>query len=188
MPSPPQPTDPNDRTLPKQYAGKLPPSYYCRGWNAKQQKYCGARAGRGTDHPGTGRCSFHGGNHPVKHGQSRRYADITTLRVRELIAEHAESENPLDLLPELATARALFQDFLERTADDAHPAGLVESIKLLEKIAGIVESIEKLRRETAVTPKDLDILMLNMGLVVRQHVSDPEVCARISKGWLELRV
>jgi hypothetical protein len=30
--------------------------------------------------------------------------------------------------------------------------------------------------------------MLNMGLVVRQHVEDPETCKKIHDAWLALRV
>jgi hypothetical protein len=65
-----------DKTIPTQFVGKLEPNYYCRGWNAKREKYCRHRAGHGTDHNGVGRCSFHGGNidnaDKLKHGQSRR--------------------------------------------------------------------------------------------------------------------
>jgi hypothetical protein len=117
----------------------------------------------------------------------RRYANITTLRVRELIQEHAEAPNPLDLLPELAAARALLQDFIERTAEDEHPGGLAAAIGLISKIAGIVDSIEKARAQNALTIKELELLMLNMGLVVRQHVADDVTCKRIQEGWLALR-
>lgn len=186
----PKVTDQNDREIPDEYVGKLDPGYYCRAWNAKRQKYCKARAGSKTEHSGVGRCRRHdaGADGKVVHGQNRRYANLATNRVRELIEEHANDPNPLDLLPDLHAARAMLQDFIERTAEDEHPAGIAASIALVTKIVGIVETIERMRRETAITPKDLDRLMLNMGLVVRQHVADGEVCDRISKGWLELRV
>ncbi|HET8777967.1 MAG TPA: hypothetical protein VFN76_09940 [Candidatus Limnocylindria bacterium] len=105
-----------DRDLPATYVGKLEPNYYCRGWNEKRQKYCGARAGWSTDHPGVGRCRQHdgGGSKRVTHGQSRRYANIRSARLRHLIAEHAADPDPLNIEPELAAARALFQDFVER--------------------------------------------------------------------------
>jgi hypothetical protein len=47
--------------LPTTYVGKLESNYYCRAWNVKRQKYCGSRAGFGTNHPGSGRCKLHGG-------------------------------------------------------------------------------------------------------------------------------
>lgn len=170
---------------PVEYEGQLQPNYYCRGWNAKRQKYCKNRAGLKTDHLGVGRCAFHAGNTPTKHG---RYSTILTLRVSELIAQHGADENPLDVHPELATARALLQDFIERTADDQHPAGLAEAIKLLERIVRMVDTIERIKAQHAITPADLNRLMVNMGLIVRQFVTDDETCKRIQDGWLALRV
>jgi hypothetical protein len=81
---------------------------------------CGHMAGERTDHPGEGRCWLHGGRSPVKSG---RYSTIQRPALRELIAEHAADADPLDILPELAATRALFQDYLERF--DAHRAALL---------------------------------------------------------------
>lgn len=88
----------------------------------KNYKICGAKArshggicqnpaGAGTDHPGEGRCKFHGGNAPVKHG---RYSKITRPRIKELMEEFQNDPNPLDLLPETVLLRALLTDFVER--------------------------------------------------------------------------
>lgn len=75
---------------------------------------CKHPAGFRTDHPGIGRCWMHGGRSPVKHG---RYSKIKTETVRQLIEDHAADPDPLDILPELAATRALFQDFIERYAE-----------------------------------------------------------------------
>lgn len=83
---------------------------------------CGARKKRGrgtcqnvagfkTDHVGQGKCYLHGGLTPIKHG---RYSSIRRVAIRELIEQHAADPDPLNILPELAAARALFQDFIER--------------------------------------------------------------------------
>jgi hypothetical protein len=84
-------------------------------------KSCGARtrggghcrkgSGWGTDHPGQGRCKLHGGATPIKHG---RYSSIQRPALRQLIEKHEADPDPLNVLPELAAARALFQDFIER--------------------------------------------------------------------------
>lgn len=104
-----------DTTIPTTYQGKLEPNHFCRGWNAKRQKYCRARAGWGTEHHGVGRCRHHGGR---REGDPRvttgRYRSIETPRIAELIAQHLEDADPLNTLPDLAAARALFQDFVER--------------------------------------------------------------------------
>jgi hypothetical protein len=106
----------DDRTLPAAHQGKIAPNYYCRAWNAKRGKYCGARAGHGTAHPGRGRCNMHGGQ--KRGGDARvkaaRYSTINNERLSELIADHMEDADPLNMLPDVAAARAIFQDFIER--------------------------------------------------------------------------
>ncbi|MEL6705522.1 MAG: HGGxSTG domain-containing protein [Bacteroidota bacterium] len=72
---------------------------------------CRKTAGWGTDHPGTGKCRLHGGASPIKHG---RYSSVKRELIRRLIEQHADDPDPLDVLPEIAAARALFQDFVER--------------------------------------------------------------------------
>jgi hypothetical protein len=73
-----------------------------------------------TDHPGEGRCYLHGGLTPIKHG---RYSRIKRQAIRDLIAEFDADPDPLNILPELAAARALFVDFVERY--DAWRAALI---------------------------------------------------------------
>ena len=82
---------------------------------------CGARtrsgtpchqvAGFRTEHVGEGRCFLHGGLTPIKHG---RYSLIPRQRIADLIELHEQDADPLNLLPELAALRALFQDYIER--------------------------------------------------------------------------
>jgi len=81
---------------------------------------CHRPAGWGTDHPGVGRCKLHGGKTPARHG---RYSGLRNERLRVLIEAHETDPDPLNVLPELAAARALFQDFVERY--DEHTAALL---------------------------------------------------------------
>jgi hypothetical protein len=66
-------------------------------------------------HVGEGKCWMHGG---VKEGDARvkhyRYSSIRRERIAELIAEHQRDPDPLNILPEIAALRALFQEFVER--------------------------------------------------------------------------
>jgi hypothetical protein len=105
-----------DRTIPAEYAGKIEPNYYCRAWNTKRGKYCRSRAGHGTAHVGVGRCKVHGGH--KKDGDARvtgaRYSAVNSERLGELIAEHMADGDPLNMLPDIAAARAIFQDYIER--------------------------------------------------------------------------
>lgn len=100
-----------DRHVPTEYEGTLEPNYFCRHWNSKRAKYCRARAGQGTDHPGVGRCRWGGGATPVKHGL---FSTIEREDLRQLMAHHAANPDPLNLLPDLAKLRALADDFINR--------------------------------------------------------------------------
>jgi molecular chaperone DnaK (HSP70) len=52
-----------------------------------------------------------GGGRPAIHG---RYSKVKREQLRSLIEEHEADPDPLNIFPELAAARALFQDFIER--------------------------------------------------------------------------
>lgn len=83
----------------------------CGAHKRKSDTLCRNPAGFKTDHLGQGRCMYHGGKTPIKHG---RYSTITRANIRELIEKHAADPDPLDMLPELAAARAFFEDFVNR--------------------------------------------------------------------------
>lgn len=138
----------DDRHIPDAFEGKLEPNYFCRAWNPRRSKYCRSRAGAGTDHSGVGRCRLHDGRGKelLKHGRNRRYESMRAPRLQALIAEHAENEEPLDILPELAAARALFQDFVERY-DETTAALLAwhESYKSSGRVPLDPEKLEQLR-------------------------------------------
>lgn len=103
-----------EQHVPAEYAGKLEPNYYCRAWNAKREKYCRARAGAGTDHPGVGRCRHHEGR-PIVHGM-RSQTPIHNERIADLVQQFA-AQTPaekLNIFPELDLARALLYDWVGR--------------------------------------------------------------------------
>jgi hypothetical protein len=75
---------------------------------------CRQHAGWGTDHVGQGRCKLHGGRSLTKHG---RYSTIKRSELRDLIAQYEADPDPLNIAPELATARALFVDYINRYAE-----------------------------------------------------------------------
>ena len=83
---------------------------------------CGARtkstaqpckniAGKGTDHGGQGRCRFHGGATPIKHGM---YSKVVRPKVGERIAQLANSSELLDLRQEQAVLKSYFTEYLEK--------------------------------------------------------------------------
>lgn len=194
-----------NRRVPDEYAGDLPPNYYCRGWNGKRQKYCRARAGKGTDHPGRGRCKHHGGSTPIKSG---RYSTIERPRIRELIKEFEEDPDPLDLRPELDALRALFQDYVERYDEFAEallawhnswesedrpkkPRQIMDvatAHKVLDTIAKTVGRIEKIRSDAAISRQDLLRIINEMARVVDARVVDDAIKQKIRDDWLRIRL
>lgn len=83
----------------------------CGAASRRTGRPCANVAGFRTPHVGAGRCYLHGGLNPIKHG---RYSTIKRERIRDLIEQHAADPDPLNVLPEIAALRALFQEFIER--------------------------------------------------------------------------
>lgn len=85
---------------------------------------------------------------PVKHG---RYSSIERTRIKDLIEMHLNDPDPLDTFPELASARALFQDFIERY--ELNSAALIAwhhsrsvNPQDQEALFAVVNEIEELKR------------------------------------------
>ena len=168
---------------------------------------CTQRAGWGTDHVGQGKCKLHGGATPIRSGI---YSDIKRTELRKLIEEHAKNPDPLNILPELAAARALFQDFVDRydvwlgallawhdsftdpkQAEAAKPRQMVDladGVRIVAEITKIAERIEKIRSQNAVSRSDLLRIMEEMGRYVERHVKDSKARERIKDGWLSIRI
>lgn len=72
---------------------------------------CKQRAGFGTSHFGRGRCKFHGGATPIKHGV---HSTVHTTSIRDLAEHFEKNPDPLNILSELALMRALVVDFVNR--------------------------------------------------------------------------
>jgi hypothetical protein len=88
------------------------------GAKTRKNGTCRNGAGFRTVHAGQGKCYLHGGVQPgdrrVKHN---RYSKINHPRILELYAEHSNDTDPLDVFPDLAMARAIFQEYVERYAE-----------------------------------------------------------------------
>lgn len=184
---------PDGETGETRYVGKLDPNFFCRGWNAKRKKYCMARAGQATDHPGEGRCRNHGGTSLILHG---RFSEVTRGSIREhheKLEIETEAEK-LDILPEATMARALVANYVEEyekfrdqimeyNADEAAEAegdgrkprflkvpDLETAVELLERCAKIVDMVHKQRSANAVSLPDFFRVMALMSEVVNLEV------------------
>lgn len=214
-------TSPEDRSFPAvidadgrhEFVGQLEPNYWCRGWNSKRGKYCKARAGAKTDHPGVGRCTNHGGASQAVSTTHGRYSRIQRVKLKDLIEELENDPDPLDLFPELATARALFIDWIDRydeftgallawytydedadEEDEGRPAGprkildIADGYRLLDNIRRVVATIEKISAENAISRPELLRVMTEMGRVVESVVKDPDQLEKIKGGWGGIRI
>lgn len=182
MTRPRQLTASTDRTLPAKHEGKLEPNYYCRGWNAKRQKYCKARAGHGTNHKGIGRCFQHGG---LNDGDGRvttgKNSRVKSTALEQLIEQERNRVDPLDLTGELATLRALVADLRTRHADAPDTAA---EVTLAESIGRMVERIERIRSANAVSRPELNRIMHELWRAVDARVDDEDVKAQIREDWM----
>lgn len=158
---------------------------------------CGARlksgngtckniAGKGTTHPGEGKCKLHGGSstgaHSIKHG---RYAKSAHGRLGKKIREHLNDPNPLDLTSELALLRARI-DFLTEQLDDTDTAlNAADSFNMLAVIGGIqklVDTISKVQTREALTANEstyyatrlADILTTEIAYIRKEAISDED--------------
>lgn len=150
---------------------------------------CRKEAGWGTDHFGEGRCRLHGGKvgRQFKHGQ---YATVTKKTIRDLANELEADPEPLNVLPELALARALLLDWLNRYGElDAYsdrPPDPLEARPLIEGISKIVYRIERTKNAKAISPSDLYRIMAEMGRAVDTVVADENQKAQIKDAWLNI--
>lgn len=142
---------------------------------------CQNRAGFGTDHVGSGRCKFHGGATPIKHG---RYSSIPRARLREHIEKLEQDPNPLNLVPDLQLARAMLLEVLEgRKKLDYNLIA-----ELLERISRIGKRIHEMQEQKSISIETLQWIKSQMGLVVGEHVKDPDTLRAIESGWAAIVV
>lgn len=177
----------------------------CGAQKSQGEGVCTRPAGWGTDHAGEGRCKLHGGSNPIKTG---RYSTINRPRIKELIEGFEADPNPLDMTPELAACRALFQDYIERY--DEHVAALLtwhasydgdkpsikprqildvaDAYKILAEITRMVKRIEDVKAGSAISRADFYRVMTEMGRAVDLAVEDADMREKIHDAWMEIRL
>jgi hypothetical protein len=159
-------------------SGKL----LCGATGKRTGRPCQKPAGFGTEHDGEGRCKFHGGSTPIKHG---RYSSVRRTRVGEILDELAEDPNPLDLLPEIELLRALVLDYIERHdeltdalldwhanfREDGSQSGkprqlpdLLAAAAFLDKIGSMVERVHKQQQTGTISLDVLDRYVEQLGM------------------------
>lgn len=165
---------------------------------------CQLPAGMGTAHSGSGRCKYHGGIAPAISG---RYARIRKKELKTLIEEHELDPQPLNLLPDLAAGRAIFEAFIDMhetrwealTAwhvagggEDARPPlappAIGEARKMLATIARLVKTCEEIRAVGAIPRSDFVRYMFELGRAVEANVRNKADKESLKRAWLSIRV
>lgn len=177
----------DDRTIPTEHQGTIPPNYYCRGWNAKRSKYCRSRAGHKTTHPRVGRCSIHGGTKKgkdkrVTHGQR---STVIGGKLADRIAVFAADPAPLDMLPTLARAKALLEESLEKYDGIEQVGPIVQCLEMTSKVA---YRIEQIRAHGTVSYDRIRLFLLALDRAVDQVVIDQGMKAKLRREIHGIRV
>ena len=145
-------------------------------------RICGAKTKSGRPCLGkamrNGRCRLHGGATPrgpdsphFKHG---RYAYAFKGELLERFKRAAIDNRPLDLLPELAVQRALFETYIGRfepgialSGDDIH-----NMMAYADSIGRMAERITKARNDTALTIAEITFLRAGIADLLNEFIPD----------------
>lgn len=145
-------------------------------------RLCGRSAGKGTDHPGQGRCYQHGGATPIKHG---RYSMITRPALRDLVAQFEADPDPLNLEPELALLKAFAVEAIERPGNSKDPTAAAD---LLERAARTAERIKRMDNLTGISMAEYLRAMGEVGRVIDALVKDETLHEQLTNAILSIRV
>ncbi len=166
---------------------------------------CRMSAGYGTPHLGDGPCKWHDKELVVP--TSGRYRHIKRKELRTLIEEHERDPQPLDMLPDLAAGRALFETYIDQHEQrwaalmawyeaggeeagrppDAPPA-IGEARKMLAVIAKLTKTAHDIQAEGSISKSDFVRLMFELGRSIERHVSNKAQKKAIRKDWMEATV
>lgn len=141
---------------------------------------CTKYAGWGTGHVGTGRCKLHGGKvaavtmAKMKHG---RTAVVTKKRLASLIEKYAADPDPFNLARELATQRALLDEFLDIIVSVGDPKVLAQNIpdimKSVDSVGKMVDRMVAIEQKYALTAGQVMYIQLTVVDILNTFIDDP---------------
>lgn len=141
---------------------------------------CNMPAGSRTGHPGTGRCWLHGGNARIgpEHGGWRHglYAKVFRGQLAERFKQTAGGEDPLQLYGELAAARALVTDYIDRleNQDSLSKDDITIVLAWLSQIGTLAGRIVDARASMALTRAEILYIQAQMESAIRDFTPDAE--------------
>lgn len=163
-------------------------------------KRCKQPAGWRTDHPGVGRCKFHGGitSKQTKHG---RYSTIKHKHVSGILDELEQvHDQVMDLAPETKLIRALLIDYVNRYDEfqealmawyadkesNTKPRRIMDisdAANLVESVSRVVHRMHQIESEGAISLVTFKRVTEQMGIIVAKHVKDERTLSHISEEW-----
>lgn len=145
-----------------------------------KKKNCGAKTRAGTPCKcapmENGRCYRHGGATPKGadsphfiHGGYSKYAHAG---IADKVAAFQDAD-PFDLTNELALIRALLADFLSRVDMPLAVEAYDTASMLVDRIRKTVESINRIKNDSALTAAEITYLAARAAEVVTRYIDDP---------------
>jgi hypothetical protein len=142
-------------------------------------EHCGNPAGFRTDHLRTGACFLHGGANTssivlVNGRTATSMRKALQNRVNDYLLKNRD--NLLDLTYELATARAIYDEFVEimpDPEDDTYGTAIYRFINLLSAVSNLVEKMSKTESRNTLTTAQVMYLRVTMVDIFVKYISDP---------------
>lgn len=142
-------------------------------------EFCGQPAGWGTDHVGEGRCKLHGGKTPrgadsphFVHGARSIYLKNVKHDIAQKVDAFLDAD-PFDLSEELALMRGLLEDFVSRVDWPVKDEQRGQIAMLVDRIRKTVESINRIKNDSALTAAEITYLATRVADVVARYIDDP---------------
>jgi len=135
---------------------------------------CGRMAGHGTNHLGMGRCKYHGGSTPIKHGL---YSNVVPAAMRESYRAALENTDPNSMREHIALIDGvILPGALKRGTKRPETPGVpdpletqLRAIDTKSKILKRMSDIED-RDKIKMTESDLRLFVLEVVSVVSEYV------------------
>lgn len=187
------------------------------GVSRQTGKLCQQPAGFRTDHPGTGKCTFHGGSSPIKHGLYSKIQRPRVLEIQQQLEKDIKDgiHDPFDLVPEATLVRALtryycenWQDIIEALlawndheyleAESEERVPRPERIpsdqdlaRLADTISRIVERADKVRSKSMYSPEVFTSTYSSMAVVLAEECKKAErvdIAEKVMEKWGRIQV
>lgn len=147
------------------------------GYEERHGGLCERPAGWNTIHEGEGGCKTHSGNagRPPIHGDRHTATDgRLRRRVDEYLAKNREQL--MDLTFELATARQLFEEFIDtfpQPGSQDYAASASRVLLMIQAIGSLVDKISRIENRNTITAAEVAYLRIIMADILVKWISDP---------------